>query len=254
MSELAVTSIVFVCICIATALGMAIRYRLPAEDLDSDSRDVVRLVMAIVGSMAALVLSLILYSTNGSYNDRRNSIETMVAQVALLDTLLAHYGPETGEVRDLLRQTVVTVRDQLWPAAESLEVAPAPATIAPGGRALLAKVLALSPADELQTILKTQALQLTLALGTAREQLIAQEKSRAIPAFFIVVVVAWLALLYASFGLFAPPNRVVIASLFLSALSVSGAILLILELARPFEGLIRISPAPVESMLAALGQ
>jgi membrane-bound ClpP family serine protease len=68
------------------------------------------------------------------------------------------------------------------------------------------------------------------------------------------VLVFWLTTLFISFGLFAPHNGTVIASLFISALSVSGAILLILELYTPYAGLIQVSSAPLRAALAHLGQ
>jgi hypothetical protein len=55
--------------------------------------------------------------------------------------------------------------------------------------------------------------------------------------------------IFISMGLFAPRNATVYVTLFICALSVSGAILLILELDRPFEGLIRISPAHLRNTL-----
>ena len=70
----------------------------------------------------------------------------------------------------------------------------------------------------------------------------------------LAVLVFWLTIVFASFGLFAPPNATVIVTLFLCALSVSGAIFLILEMYTPFEGLIQISSAPLRDALAHLGQ
>jgi hypothetical protein len=70
----------------------------------------------------------------------------------------------------------------------------------------------------------------------------------------LVVLVFWLAALFASFGLFAPRNATVIAVLCVSALSVSGAILLILEMNQPFPGLVKVSSAPLRYTLAHLGQ
>ena len=77
---------------------------------------------------------------------------------------------------------------------------------------------------------------------------------RSIPMLFLLTLVLWLAVLFVSFGLFAPPNSVVIAALIVCALSVSGAILLILELAGPFDGLIQISSAPLRNAFTLLGQ
>ncbi len=69
---------------------------------------------------------------------------------------------------------------------------------------------------------------------------------------FLVILVFWLTVLFVSFGLFAPTNATVIATLFLCALSVSGAVFLILELAEPFEGLIQIPSAPLRNAFALI--
>lgn len=69
----------------------------------------------------------------------------------------------------------------------------------------------------------------------------------------LVVVVFWLAMIFFSFGLFAPRNATVIASFVVSGLSVSGAIFLMLEMYDPFRGLIQISGAPLRSALEHLG-
>ena len=84
--------------------------------------------------------------------------------------------------------------------------------------------------------------------------LAAQQESSTIPMPFMLVLVFWLAILFASFGLFAPLHSTVVATISLCALSVSGAIFLILELARPFDGIIQISSAPLRDAIAQLGQ
>jgi hypothetical protein len=60
--------------------------------------------------------------------------------------------------------------------------------------------------------------------------------------------------IFASFGLFAPVNATVTGVFLVCSLSISGAIFLILELDRSFEGLIQISSAPLRQALARLGQ
>jgi hypothetical protein len=70
----------------------------------------------------------------------------------------------------------------------------------------------------------------------------------------LIVLVFWLTIIFASFGLFAPGNATVTTVFLICALSVSGAIFLILELDRPFEGLIQVSSAPLRQALAHLGQ
>jgi len=80
------------------------------------------------------------------------------------------------------------------------------------------------------------------------------QKGSSIPTAFLVIMVAWLAIILASFGLFAPRNATALVTLLVCALAVSSAIFLILELDRPFDGMIQISSAPVRNALAQLGR
>jgi hypothetical protein len=80
------------------------------------------------------------------------------------------------------------------------------------------------------------------------------ELDGSLPFPFLVVLVFWLSIIFASFGLYAPRNATVVATLCACALSLSGAIFLILELDRPFEGILRISGAPLQNAIAQLGQ
>ena len=71
---------------------------------------------------------------------------------------------------------------------------------------------------------------------------------------FLVVLVFWLTILFASFGLSAPLNTTVLTTLLVCVLSVAGAIFLILELDQPFAGLVQVPSAPLRNALAHLGQ
>jgi nitric oxide reductase large subunit len=70
----------------------------------------------------------------------------------------------------------------------------------------------------------------------------------------LIILVVWIAIVFVSVGLFAPPNATAIVTLMLAALSVSAAIFLILELDSPFRGVIQISPGPMRNALAHLGR
>ena len=113
--------------------------------------------------------------------------------------------------------------------------------------------MALAPKTEAQRTFQAQALKIAMDMGQARWQLFAQ-KGSSIPGPFLVVMVCWLTLLLASFSMFAPPNTTVFITLLICALAVSSAIFLILELDRPFDGILQISSAPVRAALAQLGR
>ena len=111
----------------------------------------------------------------------------------------------------------------------------------------------LSPKNDTQRSLQGQALSMAMDLGKTR-WLMYEQATTSVSMPLLVVLVLWLAAIFISFGLFAPFNGTVVASLFVSALSVSGAIFLILEMYTPYAGVIQLSSAPLRAALAHLGQ
>jgi hypothetical protein len=251
MGSMTISWIVFACIFGGVLIGMLLRTVLPEHHLSPESKDVVKLGMGLIATMTALILGLLVSSTKGSYDTQGSEITEMSAKVVLLDRVLAHYGPETNEARGLLRSIVVQFLDQTWSGNSARP--PHMEPTAAGGDTLYDNIQALAPQNDAQRSLKAQALSIGIALGHTRMLLFAQSGS-SISTPFLVVVVFWLTIIFLSFGLHAPPNATVITALFLCALSVSGAIFLILELDRPFSGVIQISSAPLVNSLAQLGR
>jgi hypothetical protein len=230
---------------------LVLRTVLPAHHLSAESKDLVKLGMGLVGTMAALVLGLLIASAKGSYDTQRSEVVQMSANVILLDRTLAHYGPETKEARDLQRAVVSRMLDQLWPSNTSRPKGFEPTSAL--GEALYDKVQELSPHSDAQRSMHAQALNVVLALGQTRLLLFEQQGS-SISMPLLVVMVFWLTMIFVSFGLVAPLNATVVVSLFVCALSVSGAIFLVLEMDQPFSGLLQISDAPLRNALTHLGQ
>src|SRR5262249_4833261 len=173
------------------------------------------------------------------------------ADIILLDRALARYGPETKEVRSLLRRSVAATVDRFWPAEGGRPIALDPG-ISPA-EALYDQIEALSPQSETQRALRSEALSLAVDVGRTR-LLLFEHLGTSIPMPFLAILVFWLCVIFASFGLFAPRNATVIAVLCVCALSVAVAIFLILELDRSFEGLLQVSDAPLRAALAQLGR
>jgi hypothetical protein len=251
MNSIAVSLIVFTCVFGGALLGMLLRAVLPEHHLGSDSKDIVKLGMGLVGTMAALVLGLLVASAKGSYDVQGSELTQLSANVVLLDRVLAHYGPETKESRDLLRGFVARLVDRMW-SKERARSTPADPSSA-HGEALFEKIQGLSPKDERQRWLQAEALNIVTVLGQTRWSMY-EQGTTSVSLPLLVVLVLWLTLILGSFGLFAPANATVITSLCLSALSVSGAIFLILEMYSPYSGVIQVSSAPLRAALAHLGQ
>ena len=240
--------IVFGCLIGAVLLGRILRRLLPDDHLSGDSRDAVKLAMGLVATMAALVLGLLVSSAKGSYDTERSEVIQMAAKVAFLDRVLATYGPDAADARSRLRDTVAEAVQRMWPGETGMPAHLAPNTQA--GNIAYGAIQGLSPHDGTQGALKAQAANLAMDLGQVRSLLVAQSVA-SISKPMLIILVSWLAIIFLGFSVLAPPNATAILALMVSALAVSGAIFLILELDQPFGGLIRISSEP---MLNALHQ
>jgi hypothetical protein len=245
MSSLTISLFILGCVFGGALLGMLLRALLPEHHLNAESREIVKLGTGLVGTMAALVLGLLVASAKASYDNQKSELTDMSANVLLLDRLLAHYGPETTELRTLLRAVVNGAIERLW-AKDHLPPTQTAETF-------YDKFHQLVPANDAQRTLLGEAQGTYLGLARTR-MLLFEQAGSSISTPFLVIVVFWLAIIFLSFGLLAPRNATVIATLLICALSVSTAMFLILELDSPFQGLIKLSSAPLRNTLAMLGQ
>ena len=122
-----VGAIVFACVLGSALITMLLRQLLPEAHLSTESKDVVKLGIALIATMAALVLSLLLHSAKSSFDARNCELVQMAADIVLLDRLLAHYGPEAKPARESLRAAVEMTLGQIWPTRTFMrQVSPLP--------------------------------------------------------------------------------------------------------------------------------
>lgn len=250
MSPAAISVIAFAFVFGGALFGTALRAAVPQRHLTGDSKEAVKLGMALVATMAALVLGLLIASAKSSFDTQATELTEMSSKIVLLDRILAHYGPETTEARDILRTSVIRILDRMASRDSAGPFQSDPPTNA--SEVLFDKIQGLSAKNDAQRSVQAQALSITISLGQTR-WLIYEQKIASVSIPLLAVLIFWLTIIFISFGLFAPPNAMVVASFFVSALSVSGAILLILEMYTPYGGLIQISSAPLQAALAHLG-
>jgi Protein of unknown function (DUF4239) len=250
MNSVVVGLISFTCIFASALLGMAIRRALPENHLAADGKEVVRLSTALISTMAAMVLGMLISSAKTSYDARKNDVAEMASEMVSIDRLLSKYGPEGAGVRAELRQNVQFGLDRIWPKEASLH-----AELQPGsrGEALADELEQLAPANARQASIKTQILSLALKERDTQWLLFLKSEQTAIPFVLLLVLVSWMAAIFASFGLYAPLNATVIVALVISAIAVSAAIFIMLEMYTPFTGVLRISPQPVIEALKQMG-
>jgi len=251
VNDTIIGALVFACLFGAGLLGVRVRAALPDDHRSTETKDAVKVGMGLVATMAALVLGLLVASTKGSYDSQKNEVIQMAAKTVFLDRVLANYGSETAESRGLLRQSVGSAIDHMWPDKKSSQAAQLDPSVS-SGEAFFNSIQKLSPQNDVQRSLKSQATQIATDLGQMRWLLFEQTET-SISVTMLIVLISWLAIIFMSAGLFAPPNATVVIALMLAALSISGAIFLILELDSPFDGVIQISKRPMHNALIHLG-
>jgi hypothetical protein len=248
MSTSLVAIVVFALLAAAVALGMTMRAWLAAHHLSDETRDTVKLSLGLVATLAALLLGLLVSSAKESFEAERDQVNALAAKIATLDRGLALYGTAADGARAELRVVIEAAIAQAWATRDD---APSNLSFDPRrGEAIFRSIQVLDPADAAQTDLKARATDLAFELIEGRSMLVALAASGvSIPV--LTLVITWLVVILFGFSLLAPRNAIATGALIVSAAAVCGAVLLLLELYQPFDGLIQISSDP---LLTALGQ
>lgn len=256
MPSLTIPLISTVCIFGGVLLGLWLQHRLPDHQLSDDSKDTIKLGAGLLATLSALILGLLVSSAKNNFDTMNTEITQSAAKLVYLDRVLADYGPETTAARQMLRASTAAGIATIWPEAKLSATAASGMTAFEklnGMEALQIKLLTLTPTNELQRQMFQQAQATCVELWQTRWLVVTQAQGR-LPLPFLVILLFWLTALHMSFGLFAPRNAMVVAVMFICALSVSGAIFLILEMNHPLAGLIKVSSAPMLKALEHLGQ
>jgi len=251
MSPLALSGIIFVLMLGGIILGSLLRNALPEHHLSKDSQDVVRLGVGLIATMAALVLGLLIAAAKSSFDTQSGQVKQITADIILLDNLLAQYGPDAGSIRGQMRSAIGPLADRLWHEKEPTATAPFESDAA--AEKVYLEIQALSPQNDIQRSIQARAVQVSTDLVQTRPLLFV-ETHNLIPVPFLIILIFWLIIIFASFSLFSSLNATVFSFLSLFALSASGAIFLILELSQPFTGLMMISSASLRNALGPVGQ
>src|SRR5258707_13815224 len=250
MRPLIIACVAFAVIFGGALFGMWLRSVLPEPHLNTESRDVVRLSTGLIATLAALVLGLLIATAQSSFQTQSNQIKLITANVVLLDNLLPRSGPEPRRTRVLLRSGLDILIARIWREQNSAAAKVAPFEASAQSDLFFDKLLEAPPPNDSQPEIRARAIQLGLDLAQTR--ILFAQTGSAIPVPFVLALVFWLTIIFASFGLFAPPNATVLVSLCTCAFSASVAIFLILEMSSPFSGLMAISSAPLSNALMPL--
>ena len=240
---------VYICLFGAAMLGMQLRFSVPGEHLSEDSRKALEICLGIIGTMAGLVLGLLVSSATTAYNAQRSEVFAVSSKVILLDRELAQYGPEANDARRLLKRNAEAALYLVWPkTAAETQLAPTS-----GAEFNFAKMVRLTPKNEDQRLLKSEIVGLVTNL-LQTHWLMHEQVGTGVSPPLLIMLVFWFTITLFGLGVLAPRSATTITALALCSLAISGAIFLILELYSPFSGIVQISSAPLRDAIAHLGQ
>ena len=249
MNESVVAVIIFVCLSAISLGSLVISHRLPSRHRGDETLNVVRLSANIFVVMTSLVLGLMISSAKNTLESVDRNIHAFAADLIVLNRSLQHYAADAGVARQRLlayaqhagrmiqdEQAMIADRE-----AENLL------------NAVAANLQALNPQNVEHHAVLQSAQQQFLRLVELHWFIVGQSRGT-IPAPLVVMVVAGLMLVFASYGLGAPSNPLVVASFLVASLMLTGTIWLILDMDRPFTGVVRVSTDPILRAVAAMRQ
>ncbi len=250
VSAVVISLLAFALILLSTGLGLMLRHWLPERHLSGDSKDVIKLATALVGTMSALVIALLFASTRASYEATGSQVAHLTANVIELDRLLKDLGQDGTALRQLLRRDVQTLADSIW-KSEAAAMAGNAALAATEELKVASKLREVVAGDAVQRAVQTRALEVSNMLSQIQLGIYAQP-SDSMSRPFVFLLVLWLCFIFATFAMSSAPNPTLICVLFFCALSAASAVYLIMELGQPFDGLMQVQSAPLRHALPSL--
>jgi hypothetical protein len=251
--------IIFVLLLCASGSGMYVHDRLGERHRTSETKDHVRLIVSILVTFTALVLSLMLSEVKGSFDTFDARLRAFAGDISNLDIHLREYGQDAEPIRATIRKYVAAAIADSWrnepaPSGDFPRFDGQPGVERPELGALLiqadAAIHRLDPPDHFrQRLTDSLSNQIDEALRARRQLLETAHDTIAWP--LMAAMCAWLAVVFGVFGLLSPRNAVVYLSIVVCAICVASAIFLIDDFDSPIDGLLS---APSDSMRATLAR
>ncbi|HYC15060.1 MAG TPA: DUF4239 domain-containing protein [Stellaceae bacterium] len=233
-------------------IGALLRLVLPQHHLEEESRDVLKVVVALTATLSAVLFSLLIASAKNFYDAQTAEVQVLASKIVLLDRVLAVYGPEASQTRADIRTVVVDAVERIWPSKPT-ESSDLQLMRADGPGMFFSRIAALTPQTEVQKVAQAQAIQVAISLSEIRFLMFTQRINK-VPVIFVSVLLFWVVVLFSGYGLLTRLNGTVLTVLLVSALSVGLAMYLIVEFNHPFDGAIRIPGSIMHDALAQMGQ
>ncbi len=231
----------------------------------SPTTESARTMAAMVVTVAALVLGLLVTSVKTDFDEHAAVYRRYGIALFEFDRRLRDYGPATAPIRAMLRAYTAAVIADTW-ADEPRPSGNYPwpvHPVQPGSDETAEFTTMMAGMDEAtQSLAPTDAPQARIArllkeavrnLESIRWSLVERSRSKLSPVL-LGVLVGWLAVVFLVSGLVSPRNRLTVTVLILSGLSVASSLYLILDLDSAVGGFISVPSRPLRDALWHMDQ
>ena len=259
MSDAWVVFAVLIVLLASSAPGVFLQGILKQRHRSRDTIDAVRLVISILVTFTAFVLSLVTSSVKLSFDSFDTRLRVFAGDITELDTRLREYGDDAMPIQMKLRAYVAAAIADTWRNEPRPSGAyPTFADTVGIERQQLGALLVdadvairrLEPPDSYHRQL-ANILQARMTDTLRQRQLLIETVHDTVSWPLLMGMTSWLAIVFAVFGLIAPRNAVVYATIILCALSFTSAFF-ILEFDKPLEGMIHVASDPIRDALRHL--
>ncbi len=248
MSNLVLGVIIFLLLASSSLFALVIHPRLTNRYRNDETNTVVRLIANLFVVMASLVLGLMINSAKSTYEAVDHNVHAISKEIILFDRALRPL-PGGSETRQRILTYANHAHNLNRPTGDRLIVGDV------SSEQLLSAVgtslRAINVVDREETALLQEARQRFRTIVDLRWALV-EDAEGVIPMPIIAMVVAWLVLIFASFGYRAPRNLVIVGSVVVAAGLIAGSIYLILDLDAPFSGLVQVTDEPLQRAIAEM--
>jgi hypothetical protein len=247
-------------LCASAGAGYVVKSRLPERHRSRGAIELVQLSVNLLATFIAIVLGLLTTSVKAGFDAAYSARGTYAAELAQMDECLREYGPETAAIRQQLQSYVAAVIASTWPD----EKAPAGVSYPDTSRMPLTgesqtlgailhdvgrAVRALQPADTLHQRILDACMEQYSDLTKSRWTVIEGARPSISTPFYWVLVI-WLVILFACLGLTSPPDALTVIVIALSAVSITAAVFVILDMDLPYGGIFGIPSTSMRDALA----
>lgn len=247
--EIIVSTVTFLLLNGAALASVILYPRLRASHRDDETNTVVRLVANIFVVMTSLVFGLMINSSKNTFESLDKDIHTYATQLILFDRSLEFYGQSTDDIRSSLAAYVQNALDDPTRADDSLQHR---RSNAEERLTAIGAFLAAIPSETADKAVQADGLRQDYRRLVEQRWMIVEQQSGTIPMPLIGMLVAWMTLIFASFGYRAPRNAVVIVMFTTASFLMAMSVYLVLDMDAPFTGWIQISDAPLRRALAEM--